>query len=107
MSDREVAVRVYVKTYNTESGLFVAACDEDVLGLRLVDESRGINFYVDPSFFKGEVLDVDKAVKVLRKASMANIVGNGIVGRAVSEGLVREDTVLVVNGVKVAMFITL
>jgi hypothetical protein len=99
--------RTYIKTYQTENGLLVAACDEEVLGLRLEDKSRGVSFYVDPHFFNGGIVDLREAIELLKKAAMANIVGNRIVESAVREGLVLEDSVLVVGGVKVAMFITL
>ncbi|WP_440060184.1 DUF424 domain-containing protein [Thermogladius sp. 4427co] len=100
-------VNVYVKIYETESGTLIAACEEKLLGVRLVDEEKGINIYIDPQFYKGRLVSLEEALSMLRNAPMGNIVGNSIVELAVREGLVSSESVLDVKGVKIAMFCTL
>lgn len=97
-------VRVYVKRYEVQGEVVVAACDEDVLGLRLVDQEANVVLDVDPRFYKGDLVDIEKAVEVLSNATIGNIAGENIVRIAIDRGLVHPEAVLRVKGVPVAMF---
>ncbi|MCY0868869.1 MAG: DUF424 family protein [Desulfurococcus sp.] len=97
-------VRVYVKRYEVQGEVVVAACDEDVLGLRLVDQEANVVLDIDPRFYKGDLVDIEKAVEVLSNATIGNIAGENIVRIAIDRGLVHPEAVLRVKGVPVAMF---
>ncbi|ADV65401.1 DUF424 domain-containing protein [Desulfurococcus mucosus] len=98
-------MRIYVKKHSVGNELIIAACDENILGLRLVDEERKANFYVDPFFYKGELVDPEEAVNTLSSATMGNIVGEVIVKLAIERGLVHPEAVLWIKGVPIAMFV--
>jgi len=98
------AGRVFVKKYVVGSEVIVAACDEGLLGQRLVDEEAGVNFYVDPYFYKGEQLSVEEAVELLSSATIGNIVGERIVQASIEKGLIHPDAIVRVKGVPIAQF---
>ncbi|GAB7094388.1 hypothetical protein JCM30237_15400 [Halolamina litorea] len=82
----------------TERGLLVSVCDPGLLGETF--ESGEISLTVEESFYGGEnavEADADAVVAGLRRASVANLVGEESVGVAVEAGLIDEATVLEVG----------
>ena len=82
----------------TERGLLVSVCDADLLGRTF--ENGKVSITVEESFYGGEdavEADADAVVAGLRRASVANLVGEECVGVAVDAGLVDEATVLEVG----------
>ncbi|ADI32454.1 DUF424 domain-containing protein [Staphylothermus hellenicus] len=96
--------RVYVKIHRYGEEVVVAICDEGLLGERLVDKEKGIELYVDPYFYKGELMSINAAFKILRKATIANLVGRSIVEKAVEEGFIHPDAILWINKIPHAQY---
>ncbi len=83
----------------TPEGLLVSVCDSDCLGETYVDEP--VSLEVTEEFYGGtEATEADASTVVegLKRADVANIVGEQAVGVAVEAGLVDEDRVLEVDG---------
>ena len=82
----------------TERGLLVSVCDADLLGRTF--ENGKVSITVEESFYGGDdavEADADAVVAGLRRASVANLVGEECVGVAVEAGIVDEATVLEVG----------
>ena len=82
----------------TERGLLVSVCDADLLGRTF--ENGKVSITVEESFYGGDdavEADADAVVAALRRASVANLVGEECVGVAVEAGIVDEATVLEVG----------
>ena len=82
----------------TERGLLVSVCDPELLGETFEDGE--ISLTVEESFYGGEnavEADADAVVEGLRRASVANLVGEESVGVAVEAGIIDEATVLEVG----------
>ena len=92
----------------TEKGLLVSVCDRDCLG-ETYDNGRA-TLEVDEEFYGGpEAVEVDdeEVVAGLRRATVANIVGEEAVRIAVEAGLVDEETVLEFDGTRHAQLLWL
>lgn len=79
----------------TKEGLLVSVCDPDCLGETY--EGDEISLTATEEFYGGEdAVDADEAevVASLRRASVANLVGENCVGVAVEAGLIDEENVL-------------
>ena len=87
----------------TEEGLLVAVCDDDVLGETF--EEGEISLTVSEEFYGGEEADAETVVESLARASVANLVGTETVELAVSEGFVDEANVLDVASTRHAQFL--
>ncbi|ABN70199.1 Protein of unknown function DUF424 [Staphylothermus marinus F1] len=96
---------VYVKIHRYGEEVVVAICDEKLLGKKLVDKEKGIELYVDPYFYKGELMSLNKAFKILGKATIANLVGINIVEKAVKEGFIHPDAILWINNIPHAQYV--
>ena len=101
---RNEQVRVYVKIHRHGEETIIAICDEELLGKKIVDEEKGIKFYVDPYFYKGKLLSIAQAIMLLKHASIANLVGKNIVSAAKNNGLIHEDAILYIKNVPHAQF---
>jgi len=83
----------------------VAGCDREILGSVLSDGEFQVK--VSERFYGGEVVDWEKLMEHIEDATIVNLMGDRIVGLAVSEGIVDENCVKNVCGVKHAQMITL
>lgn len=79
----------------TEQGLLVSVCDTECLGETY--ENGQATLDVTEAFYGGQdavEVDREEVVTGLRRAQIANIVGEEAVGVAVEAGLVDEEAVL-------------
>ena len=89
----------------TDEGLLVAVCDDDVLGETFEDGE--VSLTVSEEFYGGEEADEQAVVNSLARASVANIVGTEAVELAIREGFVEEANVLDVESTRHAQFLRL
>ncbi|MET1159844.1 MAG: DUF424 family protein [Thermoprotei archaeon] len=99
--------QVYVKVFERNSDIVVAVCDRELLGKILIDDEKNINFYVDPTFYGGSLKSIDEALEDIRKATIANLIGNKIVEAAIKEGIILKESVIEISGEKHAQIIML
>jgi hypothetical protein len=67
--------------------LVVGVCDEELLG-----KSFG-PFKISEHFFKGNLVEPEKAINVLKRATIANLVGKNIINAAVRAKMVDKKSV--------------
>ena len=84
-----------VNERQTDEGLLVAVCDDDVLG-ETFEESE-VSITVTEEFYGGDTVDESEVVDSLARAAVANIVGREAVQLAIDEGFVDEANVLEVE----------
>jgi hypothetical protein len=106
-SGRVETPKVYVKIHRFNGEVLVAVCDEDVLGVLISDPVRKTRLYIDPVFYKGDLVSIDRALEVLKTSTQANLVGSNIVDAAIRAGLVDPGAVLSVGNVKIAIYVRL
>ncbi len=98
---------VYLKKHYSEGYLIIAVCDAELLGKTIIDKNKNIRFYVDPYFYKGELLSLEKALEELEKADIANLVGRRIVSSAIEKNLIHREAILEINGIPHAQFVVI
>ncbi len=98
---------VYVKKYVSEGEVVIAICDYEILDKKLVDSDKNITFYVDPNFYKGEVMSIANALNMLREATIANLIGKNIVEAAIEAGLISREAVIEIAGIPHAQLMVL
>ena len=87
----------------TEEGLLVAVCDDDVLGETF--EDGAVSLTVNEAFYGGEQADETEVVDSLSRADVANLVGTETVALAIEEGFVDEENVLELDATRHAQFL--
>ncbi|RLG84585.1 MAG: DUF424 domain-containing protein [Thermoprotei archaeon] len=94
---------VYVKEFESSGELIVAVCDSDLLGKTISDDK--ISVYIDPVFYGGRLIDIEEALRLIDRSTIANLFGSKIVTAAMEKGLVHPDSVIEINGVLHAQII--
>jgi len=87
----KVWIRVHAIMQCDREELLVAACDVNLLGKKIIDGK--IEFSISKYFYGGELVDIEKMLKVMKMATIANIVGEECVNAALSAGLINENHV--------------
>ncbi|HIP74796.1 MAG TPA: DUF424 domain-containing protein [Thermococcus paralvinellae] len=90
-------MRIYVKVYRVQGEILLAACDEELIGKTFREGE--LKLEVKERFYKGELRDVEELEKLLEEATIANLVGERCVGKAIELGYVDKNRVLHIQGV--------
>lgn len=96
---------ICVNVVKRQGHVLVAACDSNILGKRL--KHGTLTFEVLPSFYDGARVKLGEAIRLIRGATTANLIGTLIVERAVKEGLVHPQAVIRISGVPHAQIVRL
>ena len=83
----------------------VAVCDSDVFGRKLVDGKRVLD--VGGAFFDGKSMSIEdvkeEVVRCVQEDATFNFVGEESVGLAKELGIVKDEGVMYIDGVPVAL----
>ena len=91
------AKKVYVKVHKIGKDVIVAVCDEDLLGRVL--EEKGIKFEIKEEFYRGELVDIDRALELVGTGTIVNLVGETIVNALAEKNEVIRLAVVEIAGV--------
>ena len=91
------------RIHTHEKERILAACDQEILGMTF--RGNGIKIKVSEIFYGGETVSEDVFVERTKSVTIMNLVGNRVVDRAVKEGLVSEQSVMVIGEVKHAQVV--
>ncbi len=95
----------WCRTFRTEKDLVVAACDENLLEREL--SFNDFRVKVKKEFYGGKLVDEQIVAKLLKKATIGNILGKEIVAIAASSGLIEPDNLVYIDGIPHAQFVKL
>lgn len=96
--------KVYVKVHKVGKDVIVAICDEDLLGKVL--EEKGVRFEVKEDFYRGELVDVERALELVETGTIVNLVGETIVSALAERNDVVKLAVVEIAGVPHVQLIT-
>ncbi len=93
---------IKMRIHRRGNEVLVAACDADLVGKSFSDGELQLDV---SSFYDGDKIDKEELVRHLRLATIANFVGDEVVGIAIEEGYVEKDCVIRVDGVPHAQMV--
>jgi len=91
------------KIFSTKYDIVVAICDEDLIEKRVKTEK--FSFKVSKNFYGGRLIDEKIALKLMKKATIGNLIGKGIVNLAKKNGFVAKENIILINGIPHAQFV--
>ncbi len=97
--------KMYLKIHKKQGEAVVAACDRELLGKTLSEGE--MEFEVLEKFYGGDLADISRLPAVICEATIANLVGNKVVEKAVEGGFVEKDKIIEIAGVKHAQVIVI
>jgi len=98
-----VEVEVYVKVHHHGKDIVVAVCDEDLLGKTFTDGPLKIE--VSERFYGGEKVKVEEAMRIAKRATIANFLGKNSVKYAIKSKIIHKDAVIEVASIPHAQMI--
>ncbi|MBO3799683.1 MAG: DUF424 family protein [Candidatus Brockarchaeota archaeon] len=98
--------RFYVKEHVVGNTRIVGACDMELLGKTIHDET-GLKINVTEKFYGGVLVDEKELLRLIEKANSVNLVGNKVVRVVLERGLGGLGNVKEIGGVMLMMIIRL
>lgn len=96
--------RMFVKIHNSYRYV-VAICDSDLVG-KIFEEGR-FQLDIKENFFRGEEIDEENVIKIIRDMAMEdatfNIIGEQSTNTAIKAGLITEEVVKKIHGIPFAL----
>lgn len=93
----------YGKSHENEKDVVVAICDKGLLGKTI--EGERLQITISETFYGNEEIDKEKSIEMIRMCTIANLMGDEIVGLAIDQGFITRENVISINGVKHAQFV--
>lgn len=94
-------MKCYIKVHSRPGQVVIGACDEDCLGKMLKNPPR--QFHVSEAFFKDQLVEIDEALRVLKKCHNFNIAGKHLIEASVKSEIIHPDGVIEMGGVPIAI----
>ncbi len=94
-------MRVYLKIHRQNGIDTVACCDELLLNQIFIEGNLKIE--ISDRFFRGDLVSIDKAGELLKKASYFNIVGENITNKAIALKILSKQGIKKINSIPMAI----
>ncbi len=95
---------IYVKIHKGPTGKVVAICDKELIG-KVFSEGK-FELRVSEFFYKGEEVNEEEVINIMKNAENLNIVGERSVNIALKIGVINKENIIKIAGVKHAQSIT-
>jgi len=93
----------WCKVFVVKHDTLVAMCDEDLLEKKI--RTKELTIKISKNFYGGEKIDEKTALKLLDVATIGNLFGKNVVELAKRQGLVAEENIISINGIRHAQFV--
>ena len=80
----------------------VAICDKNLLGKEIGKEFK---IKVKEEFYGGELVDEDKAVELMKKATISNLLGKEIVKLALEKKFITKENIMFIDDIPHTQFL--
>ncbi|MGI0037494.1 MAG: DUF424 domain-containing protein [Nitrososphaera sp.] len=84
-----------------QGAAMIDICDLELIGKSL--EQNGLIINLTKEYYQQEIIDLTRAKEMLQKCAIANLVGDRIIGHAVSMKIAKEASIRRVAGVPFIM----
>ena len=99
-SSSDTNLHFYVRKMNYQGSLMINICDEELLGINIVSDSLNINITND---FFNELANEKDISNLLKRCSIANLIGRRVVEKTLSLGLAKRDSIKIVSDIPFLM----
>lgn len=95
----------WCKIFQTKNDTLVAICDEKLLGKKI--GTKKLRIKVNENFYGGKLVDEEIAVRIMKRATIGNIIGKEIIGVAEKNGFITKENIIHIDDVPHAQFVKL
>lgn len=94
-------MKVYIKIHHFQFHETVACCDEQLLNKSFSEGD--FNLDITDQFFGGNLVNIEKAIEILKTSDSFNIVGENITSNAVKNKIVSKEGIQLINNLPIAL----
>ncbi len=91
------------KTFQTNYDLVVSLCDEKLIDKTI--DKKNLKLKVSRDFYGGNLIDETTAVKIMKKATIGNLIGKDIVKLAAENGFISRENIILIDDIPHAQFV--
>lgn len=95
----------WCKVFSNRADVVVAICDEEILGRKIKMRQDGFKIEISKNFYGGKLIDENIAVRVMKKATIGNLMGKRIIDLASQKGFIIKENVIFIDDVPHAQFV--
>ena len=99
-NDHNANQKFYIRKMNYQGSLMINICDEELVGKDIKSDSLNIN--ITNEFFN-EVVNENEITSLLKKCSIANLIGRRVVDKTLSLGLAKKESIKIVSDIPFLM----
>lgn len=96
---------ILVKIHKSKFRDVIAVCDSDLIGKRF--EEKDLQLDITERFYKGEEVEDEKLISILRDADIINLVGKESINFAIKAGIISKLNVIKIAGIPHAQYTTI
>jgi hypothetical protein len=95
----------WCKIFPTKHDLVVALCDENLIDKEIKSKGLGMKIKISKSFYGDRLIDETVALRVMKRATIGNLMGEQIVALAEKNGFIIRKNVILIDGIPHAQFV--
>ena len=84
----------YVRKMHYQGSLMINICDKDLLGRTIKDDN--VNIEIRSDFFN-ELMDDEEVQFLLKRCSIANLIGERVIKKTLNLGLAKKESIRVIS----------
>ena len=91
------------KIHENQGEVLLAICDLSIIGKTI--EDNNLKLVVSEEFYKQEICDEEHIKKIIKGATIINLIGKDIISVMLNEKIIEKDRIMEINGVPHAQII--
>jgi hypothetical protein len=91
----------YLKIHSKPPNVVIGVCDEDLIGKILKNDQYC--FQITETFYKDQLISVEKACEILKKSPNFNAVGQNIINGLIENKIIHPDGIIKINETPIAL----
>jgi len=92
----------WTKCHSVKEYFLVAICDKNLLGKKIGNK---LKVKVEEKFYGGEIIDDAKALELMKKANICNLLGKKIIKLAIEKKFITKENIILIGDIPHAQFI--
>lgn len=93
----------WCKVFSTRYDIVVAICDEDLIDKKI--KTKELEIKISKNFYGDRLVDEKLALRLMKKATICNLIGKNIVELAEKNRFIIKENVIFINGIPHAQFV--
>lgn len=91
------------KIFRIKDHIVVAICDKELLGKQVMFTELKIK--ISKHFYGGEIIDEKKAIHLMEKCTIGNLIGKRIIELAIEKKFIAKENIMLIGGIPHAQFL--